>query len=66
MEDEKIRYLEPPEYHRDPLNPKGILAFWDIGPDLGEVLASPGLHIKVVRGPVGDDGRVVWVAERAG
>lgn len=62
--DEGIRYLETPEYHRDPLSPQGILAFWDVGPDLPEVISSPGLEIKVVRGPVGNDGRTVWIAER--
>ena len=61
-----IFYLEAPEYHRDPLAPQGILAFWDVGPDLPEVISSPGLEIKVARGPVGDDGRIVWVAERRG
>ena len=58
--------LEAPEYHRDPLAPQGILAFWDVGPDLPEVISSPGLEIKVARGPIGDDGRMVWVAERRG
>lgn len=62
----EIRYVLPPEYHLDPLCPKGILAFWDVGPDLPAVLASQELDVRVVRGPVGADGRVVWMAQRSG
>jgi SAM-dependent methyltransferase len=62
--DGEIIYLEPPEYHLDPLNPKGILAFWDIGPDLPNAVPSSGLNVRIVKGPVGDLGRVVWIAER--
>lgn len=62
--DGKVVHLEPPDYHLDPLNPKGILAFWDIGPDLAGVIPSPGLNVRIARGPVGDLGRVVWIAER--
>jgi hypothetical protein len=60
----QVQHLEPPEYHRDPLCPTGILAFWDIGPDLQNVISVPGLKFRVVRGPAGNDGRVVWMAER--
>jgi len=60
----KIHDIVPREYHRDPLSPQGILAFWDIGPDLPEVISSGALDIRVARGPVGDDGRLVWIAER--
>ena len=60
----KLFHLEPPEYHRDPLSPQGILAFWDLGPDLGEVFGSDSLQFKVVRGPIGPDKRTVWMAER--
>jgi SAM-dependent methyltransferase len=63
--DGKIRHIVPPEYHRDPLSPGGILAFWDIGPDLSDVIPSVGLNIRIVRGPIGDDARVVWMAERS-
>ena len=62
--DGKVRHIEPPEHHLDPLSPQGILAFWDIGPDLASALPVPGLDIKIARGPVGDAGRVVWLAER--
>jgi SAM-dependent methyltransferase len=61
-----VRHIEIPEYHRDPLSLEGILSFWDIGPDLPEVISSPTLDIRVARGPVGDDGRIVWIAERRG
>jgi SAM-dependent methyltransferase len=60
-----IHHIEPPEYHRDPLSPGGILAFWDIGPDLSKVIPSPNLNIRIVRGPIGEDARVVWIAERS-
>jgi|SRR5450631_2796329 SAM-dependent methyltransferase len=62
--DGKVVHIEPPEYHLDPLSPEGILAFWDIGPDLPQALPTKGLHIKIARAPSGDAGRVVWVAEK--
>ncbi|MFZ1006126.1 MAG: class I SAM-dependent methyltransferase [Candidatus Sulfotelmatobacter sp.] len=62
--DGKMVHIEPPEYHLDPLSREGILAFWDIGPDLSTALSTPGLDLKIVRGPVGESGRVVWLAER--
>jgi SAM-dependent methyltransferase len=62
--DREVTHIEPPEYHLDPLSPGGILAFWDIGPDLAHALPTEGLDIKIARGPVGADGRVVWIAER--
>ncbi|MGA8622327.1 MAG: methyltransferase domain-containing protein [Candidatus Sulfotelmatobacter sp.] len=62
----KVNHLEPPEHHLDPLSPEGILAFWDVGPDLGKAFPTEGLDIKIARGPVGDAGRVVWIAQRAG
>jgi SAM-dependent methyltransferase len=61
--DGRVEHIETPEYHRDPLCHQGILAFWDIGPDLPKAFQSAALDIKVARGPVGDDGRVVWIAE---
>ena len=60
----KIQHLLPPEYHLDPLCPEGILAFWDVGPDLPRLFGSPVLDIRTIRGPVGDDGRMIWIAER--
>ncbi len=62
--DGKVLHIEPPEYHLDPLTPEGILAFWDIGPDLAKVFPIEGLNIKIAQNPVGDAGRVVWIAER--
>src|ERR1700722_1530728 len=62
--DGKTHHIETPEYHLDPLSPQGILAFWDVGPDLPQVILCPPLDTKVARGPIGDDGRVVWIAER--
>jgi SAM-dependent methyltransferase len=60
----KVCHIEPPEYHCDPLVNGGILTFWDIGPDLPELICSDILDIRIVRGPIGQDGRVVWIAER--
>lgn len=60
----EIRHLEPPEYHRDPLCRKGILTFWDLGPDLDRVFGSDSLRFNIVRGPMGADRRIVWMAER--
>jgi SAM-dependent methyltransferase len=64
IKDGKVVHIEPPEHHLDPLSPEGVLAFWDIGPDLPTALLTEGLDIRIVRGPVGDAGRVVWIAER--
>ncbi|HET7213197.1 MAG TPA: class I SAM-dependent methyltransferase [Terriglobia bacterium] len=57
-------YLEEPEYHLDPLNRRGILAAWDVGPDLPQHVSAAGLTLKICRGPVGPDRRVVWMAEK--
>ena len=62
--DGKVIHFEPAEYHLDPLSREGILAFWDIGPDLAQALPIEGLNIKIARGPIGEDGRVVWIAEK--
>jgi SAM-dependent methyltransferase len=62
--DGKVINIEPADYHLDPLLPQGILAFWDIGPDLSAIIPCPGLDIRIVRGPVGETGRVVWMAEK--
>jgi SAM-dependent methyltransferase len=56
-----------PEYHSDPLDPKGILAYWDIGiEDAGEIFSRPGLRLALAAGPEGLDGRVLWEARAAG
>jgi methyltransferase family protein len=60
----KVNHIETPEYHLDPLSPQGILTFWEVGPDLPEIFPTAGLDIRIARGPVGDEGRVVWIAER--
>jgi SAM-dependent methyltransferase len=60
----RVEHIETPEYHRDPLFANGILAFWDVGPDLPAMFGSENLDIRIVRGPFGADGRVVWIAER--
>ncbi len=58
------RPAEDPEYHRDPLDPAGILAHWDIGPDAAAMFSSEKLRLQIVAGPEGVDRRVVWRAQR--
>jgi len=60
----EVVHLEPPEFHHDPLCPRGILAFWDVGPDLGDLFGSETLRFSIVRGPSGPDRRIVWRAHR--
>jgi SAM-dependent methyltransferase len=62
--DGQIRFLMEPEYHSDPLDPRGILAFWDFGVDAIEMFAQSGLCINIVSGPQGKDARIVWKAEK--
>jgi SAM-dependent methyltransferase len=62
--DGKIHHLVEPEYHSDPLNPQGILAFWTYGVDAGELFGSFGLNVSIARGPEGKDHRVVWKAHK--
>ncbi len=60
----ETKFLMEPDYHSDPLNPKGILAFWDYGLDAASVFGTSGLSISIVAGPIGRDKRVVWKAEK--
>jgi hypothetical protein len=65
IESGQIRHLvDSPEYHADPLDPAGILAFWDVGPDLPAFMATDGLEITTVAGPTGVGDRVVWQARK--
>ena len=60
----QIVMLEEPDYHSDPLDAKGILAFWDLGDDLVERFSRPTLRIGRFSGPLGKDRRSVWRAEK--
>lgn len=60
----KISFLIEPEYHSDPLNPAGILAFWDYGKDLDTIFQDSGLKFSIATGPHGKDQRIVWKAEK--
>lgn len=65
MEQGQTRILvDPPEYHWDPLDPAGVLVFWEYGPDIGQAFATPGLVFRKAIGPEGVGGRVVWEAKR--
>jgi SAM-dependent methyltransferase len=56
--------MDPPEYHWDPLDPAGVLVYWEYGPDLGDVFPTPGLRFRIAEGPEGVIGRLVWEAKR--
>lgn len=63
LRDGDIEYVVlPPEYHSDPLDPGGVLTYWDYGPDLSDVFA--GLTFQIVSGPRGTDRRIVWQGTR--
>jgi SAM-dependent methyltransferase len=64
IENGRVVHLLPPEFHNDPLDPAGVLAFWDFGPDLGEKFAAAGLDIRVTLGPEGSSQRLVWEARK--
>jgi SAM-dependent methyltransferase len=65
--DGKVVHNAPPDYHADPSDPRGILAFWDFGTgDAAERFSTPGLALEVVDGPEGKDRRVVWRATKRG
>jgi SAM-dependent methyltransferase len=62
--DGSVRHLTEPEYHSDPLNPDGILAFWSFGADMPDYLFDSGLEFDVVKGPEGSTNRIIWQARR--
>jgi SAM-dependent methyltransferase len=64
VENGEIVHLKAPEYHLDPLDPAGILAFWDFGLDLPAYFATEALRIGAARGPEGPSGRIVWEARK--
>jgi hypothetical protein len=64
LENGGVRHLAEPEYHSDPLDPKGILAFWHYGPDLQQQFGSTGLTFTLVKGPEGARRSVVWQARK--
>lgn len=64
VEGETVRHLAEPEYHSDPLDPNGILAFWHFSSDLQQQFADSGLIFSLVKGPEGIRRSVVWVAKK--
>jgi SAM-dependent methyltransferase len=62
--DGEIVHLLPPEFHDDPLDPTGILAFWDFGLDLPFKFNVARLDIRIAQGPSGRGERVVWAAQK--
>lgn len=58
------KHLMEPEYHSDPLNPSGILAYWDFGVDAPEIFGQSNLTLSIATGPVGRDKRVIWEARK--
>ena len=63
-EGDEIVHLLPPCYHLDPRDPKGILAYWDLGRDLIARFADSGLEFGIAAGPEGPDGRIVFTAAK--
>jgi Methyltransferase domain len=59
-----VHYFAEPEYHADPLDPLGILAFWHFGPDLQQQFGDTGLIFALVKGPEGARRSVVWEARK--
>jgi len=43
-DDGAIEHLEPPEYHGDPINPGGVLAFYNFGWDLLDEVRAAGFQ----------------------
>ena len=62
--DGSLKYYAAPEYHSDPLDPAGILVYWDIGLDAPHYFSLPDLTLSIVKGPEGKDRRIVWKAEK--
>lgn len=64
LNDGTIEHYLPPQYHSDPLNPDGILAFWSFGLDLPKLFSRDNLEISIALGPEGKDQRIVWKATK--
>ena len=62
LENGQIVCLGAPEYHSDPLDPRGILVYWDFGPDAPSVFDTDNLKLDMVKGPSGKSRRVIWRA----
>jgi SAM-dependent methyltransferase len=62
--DGQVNHLVEPEYHSDPLNPAGILAFWDIGLDAATTFSASRLNFAIISGPEGIDKRIIWRASK--
>jgi SAM-dependent methyltransferase len=65
IENGLVRHLvTPPEYHSDPLDPQGILAFWHFGPDLQQWFGASGLTFTRVELDKGSRRSVIWEAKK--
>jgi SAM-dependent methyltransferase len=65
IEDGSTRHLvTPPEYHSDPLDPHGILAFWHFGPDFQQWFGASGLTFTSVEWDEGNRRSAVWEARK--
>lgn len=61
IKNNEIVHILPPEYHLDPLDKDGILAFWNIGSDITKKInINKSLKFTVLAGPQGNDNRIVW------
>ena len=64
VESGEIVHMLTPEYHLDPLNPNGILAFWDFGSDLGSVFSNETLGIVQYKDEFYPKLNIAWVAKK--
>jgi SAM-dependent methyltransferase len=67
IEHGSVRHLvTPPEYHSDPLDPQGILAFWHFGPDLQQWFGrASGLTFTNVEMDKGNRRSLIWEAKKS-
>ena len=61
----EVIHLFPAEYHLDPLDPRGVLVFWDYGLNLPEVFSGNDLDIQLATKIETTGASSVWIAEKA-
>jgi SAM-dependent methyltransferase len=65
LEGDVVRHLVlPPEYHSDPLDTNGILAFWHFGNDLQDQFGHSGLQFRRILVCSGKQSLEIWEARR--
>lgn len=59
-----IVHHSDPILHFDPMNPDGIIVFWDFGIDAASIFSTDDLVISIVEGPRGKDRRFLFKASK--